>query len=293
MAPHVCWIFWISFLARGSWTRSLCLVALSVLSLSGCITEPITGRKKLHVIGEETANSMGAQAYQQMLTEAKVSGNPQQNGMLLRVGRRISMVTDNRMAAEGRQLYQWEFKVIDDPNTVNAFALPGGKVAFYSGIFPIAQSEAGIAVVMGHEVGHAYAQHGAARMSEEVVAKFGFSAIDLWLGGDRASESSKWTLAALGLGYQVGVKLPFSRDDESAADQIGLTLMAEAGYDPREALAFWQRMEAASGGQGPPQFLSTHPSHASRIERIKQLLPNAIQIYEGSNVSPAINPARK
>jgi predicted Zn-dependent protease len=129
-------------------------------------------------------------------------------------------------------------------------------------------------------------------MSQEVVAKFGFSALDLWLGGDRVSESSKWTLAALGLGYQVGIQLPFSRDDESAADQIGLTLMAEAGYDPRAAVAFWERMEA-SGGKGPPEFLSTHPSHATRIERIKQLLPKAIEVYEKSKGNPAVNQARR
>ena len=268
--------------------RMLRLTLFCLCALSGCVTEPITGRKHFDVIPEGTANSMGVQAYQQLLTEAKLSTDPRQNDLLQRVGRRISMVTDNRMASEGRPLYQWEFKVIDNPKTVNAFALPGGKVAFYSGIFPITQNEAGIAVVMGHEVGHAYAQHGRARMSQEVVAKFGFSAIELFLGGDRASDSSKLAIAALGLGYQVGVELPFSRGDESAADEIGLTLMAEAGYDPRDGVAFWERMEAASGGQGPPEFLSTHPSHASRIQRIKQLLPRAILTYEKSRGNPAV-----
>jgi len=260
--------------------------ALLLLSgiLPACITEPITGRSQLApVVSEAAANDMGIQAFQQILGEAQLGADASQNALVEKVGRRIAAVTDKRMADAGREPYAWEFKVIDEPETVNAFALPGGKVAFYTGILPITKTEVGLAVVMGHEIGHVYGEHGRHRVSNNAVAQFGLGAVEVALAsGDVSSGTSKYTIAALGLGYQLGVQLPFSRGDESAADHIGLILMAEAGYDPREAVAFWQRMAAASGGGQPAEFLSTHPSHDTRIEDLENLLPEAIAIYEKS-----------
>lgn len=257
------------------------LVALALVAGPGCMTEPMTGRRSLALLSEGEANAMGAQAYTQMLGEARLSTNAAEVAMVERVGRRIAEVTDARLRKEGREPYQWEFKVIDDPQTVNAFALPGGKVAVYTGILPVAKTDDGLAVVMGHEVAHAYAQHGRKRVSESVLAQFGFSAVDIFLGGDEKSESSQLILGALGLGYQLGVELPFSRGDESSADEIGLMLMAEAGYDPREAPKFWDRM-AAAGGVGTAEFLSTHPSPENRVERLEELLPAAMPVYEAA-----------
>jgi len=259
---------------------------LSSFLLSGCVTEPETGRHQLILISDAQANQMGVQAFQEVLSQAKVSTDPQYNALVERVGRRIARVTDAHMAEQGRELFQWEFKVIDDPKTANAFALPGGKVCVYTGILPITEDETGLAVVLGHEIGHAYARHGAKRVSEGIVAQFGLGAVDSFLGGDKASDSSKLIMAALGVGYQVGVQLRFSRGDESAADDIGLMLMAEAGYDPRAAVPFWERMQAA-GGKAPPEWLSSHPAEATRIQEIKDLLPKAMQRYQRSGVTPA------
>ncbi len=197
------------------------------------------------------------------------------------------------MHDDGQDAYAWEFKLVDAPDVVNAFALPGGKVAFYTGILPVCRDETGIAVVMGHEIGHAYGQHGRARVSQQIVAQAGMAAVMVALEGDEPSETSQLAMAALGVGYQVGIALPFSRDDESAADHIGLILMAEAGYDPREAVDFWKRMAAASGGGGPPEFLSTHPSPDTRVERLEELMPEALVIYERTKgVARRLSPHR-
>lgn len=256
--------------------------------LVGCATEPVTGRSQFFLIGESETNAMGAQAFQQMMSESKVSTNADWNATVLEIGQRIAAVTDERMKEEGKEPFQWEFKVVDEPKTVNAFCLPGGKVAFYTGILPICQNKNGIAVVMGHEVAHAYAQHGRSRMSTQLLGQVGLAAGSIAL--DSVLEDPQMAqigAAALGAGYTVGVELPFSRDDESAADQIGLTLMAEAGYDPREAVAFWGRMAEASGGQEGPSFLSTHPGPGDRIQRLKELMPEAMKIYEARKRTPS------
>ncbi|RME73589.1 MAG: M48 family peptidase, partial [Planctomycetota bacterium] len=173
--------------------------------------------------------------------------------------------------------YDWEFRVIDAPDTVNAFCLPGGKVAFYTGILPICQNEAGVAVVMGHEVAHALARHGAERISQSLVLNLGIAAISAAASKD--PETREEIAAALGVGTALTIALPFSRKQESEADYIGLMLMAKAGYDPREAPKFWKRMEAASNGEQPPEFLSTHPSHERRIEDLEDAMPEAMEYY--------------
>jgi predicted Zn-dependent protease len=190
------------------------------------------------------------------------------------------------MAAEGRDLFAWEIRVIDDPKTINAFALPAGKMAVYTGILPVARDDGGLAVVLGHEVGHAYAQHGRKRISEGVLEQLTLEVAQAALEGQVSPEVQGLIIAGLGIGLSLGVELPFSRDDESAADEIGLILMAEAGYDPREAVGFWERMEAAAG-EGPPQFLSTHPSPENRIARLKKLMPKALAVYRAGRSTGA------
>jgi predicted Zn-dependent protease len=171
--------------------RGILLSVLVPLLLAGCAVEPITGRRTFALLSEGEANTMGAQAYQQLMGEAKLGGTAAENALVLGVGRRIAKVTDTRLASEGREVYQWEFKVIDDPQTANAFALPGGKVAVYTGILPITKDENGLAVVLAHEIAHAYAQHGKKRMSEQVLSKVSLETVQTALGGDQASET-RW-----------------------------------------------------------------------------------------------------
>ena len=257
---------------------------LSGLLLASCATEPVTGRRTLSLVSEGQANQMGLQAYDQILAESQLSKDVAANRMVRNVGERIARIVDARMKEGGREPFEWQFNVIAEP-TVNAFCLPGGKVAFYEGILPICETETGIAVVMGHEVAHAWQNHGAKRVSEQMLAKGVMTAAALVLGGGEGGEGgalSNGTLAALGLGTQLG-GLAFGRKDESAADHAGLMIMAEAGYDPREAVAFWSRMaEMTGGGGGQPEFLSTHPGHETRIQDLQKLMPEALAIYEKS-----------
>jgi predicted Zn-dependent protease len=266
--------------ARLAGTLLVCALA------AGCATEPVTGRWQFLAFPEGQLNEMGALSYQEALGQVALSKDSQANALVERVGRRIALVADRRLRAEGREVYAWEFKVVEAPETVNAFALPGGKVAFYTGILPICQGEAGVAAVMGHEVAHAYAQHGNERVSRATAAAATIEAAAIALGSGETTKESTFVLAALGLGYQVGVELPFSRTEESSADHIGLILMAEAGYDPREAVAFWERMRAAGGADGTPEFLRTHPTHETRIRQLEEWLPEAVAVYaEGRGIA--------
>lgn len=234
---------------------------------SGCATVPETGRSQLLLFPDSQMTALGLQAYEEILKKEKVSTDPEANALVRRVGERIAV-------ASGKD-YEWRFTVIDAPKTINAFALPGGKVAVYTGILPVTQDEAGLAVVMGHEVAHATARHGAERMSQSTLLQ------GLALGGGVAlgggdPEKSRAIYGALGVGAAVGVVLPFSRKQESEADRIGLRYMARAGYDPEAAIPFWERMDAAARGkQRPPEFLSTHPSGETRIRQIREWLPEA------------------
>jgi metalloendopeptidase OMA1, mitochondrial len=237
-------------------------------ALAACETVPITGRSQLNFIDDEQAAQLGEQAFQQIKAKERISRDPAANAVVQRVGQRIA-------AASGIK-QNWEFVVFDSPQ-VNAFALPGGKVGVYTGMLPVAGDEAGLAAVMGHEVGHVLANHAAERISRSQLVEAGAGAAALILGG--SNPAAQQSLAALlGAGAAVGLELPFSRDQEYEADRIGLTLMAKAGYDPRAAIPFWQRMAAASRG-GPPEFLSTHPGEENRIARIRELLPEAQAVY--------------
>ena len=250
-------------------------VFLAVVALVGCAVVPYTRRSQLILISPDEENKLGAQAYQQVLSKGHIEKRAAVTEPVEDVGRRLARAAD-------RPEYRWQFTVIDDPKQQNAFALPGGKVAVYTGILPIAQTTGGLAVVLGHEIGHVVARHGAERISQGLVTQAGGSLLGAVLGGGPGTNT---ILAAYGLGAQLGVLLPYSRTQESEADHIGLFLMARAGYDPREALAFWKRMEGA-GGANPPEFLSTHPSHGTREQQIAAWLPEALRYFDASARAP-------
>ena len=262
---------------------TMCCLLVGGMSLVGCETNPYTGRKQLLMtsIGQEV--QMGAQAYNQVKSDPKMrpSQDPREIEPVKRVAARIVEAAKRSKYAEMAQQFQWEVTVIKDDQTANAFALPGGKMAVYTGIFPMAKTEAGLAAVMGHEVVHALARHGAERMSQgqltNTMLQVAGAAIGLSGGNPMLGQA---TMAALGAGAQVGVLLPFSRKHESEADYVGILLAADAGYDPRESVALWERMGQASGGGGQSEFLSTHPSHDTRIEQLKEWMPEAMAIYQ-------------
>jgi len=267
-------------------TMTICVLAFVI----GCETNPYTGRSQLLMTSVSEEMQMGAQAYDQVKSDPKMkaSQDPREIEPVKRVAARIVEAAKRSKYAEMANQFQWEVTVIKDDKTANAFALPGGKMAVYTGIFPIAKTEAGLAAVMGHEVVHALARHGAERMSQGQLANAGLqvagAAVGVAGGGGLVSQA---TMAALGVGTQVGVLLPFSRKHESEADYIGILLAADAGYDPRESVALWERMGQASGGTGPAEFMSTHPSHGTRIEQLKKWMPEAMAIYQSKQPIPA------
>jgi len=269
---------------------TICCFLLSGIGLVGCETNPYTGRKQLLMTSISQEMQMGAQAYNQVRSDPKMkaSQDPREIEPVKRVAARIVEAAKRSKYAEMAQQFQWEVTVIKDDKTANAFALPGGKMAVYTGIFPMAKTEAGLAAVMGHEVVHALARHGAERMSQGQVAntllQVAGAAIGLSGGNPMLGQA---TMAALGAGAQVGVLLPFSRKHESEADYVGILLAADAGYDPRESVALWERMAQASGGGGPAEFLSTHPGHGTRIDQLKEWMPEAMAIYQKRAPMPA------
>ena len=255
---------------------------LLVFALTGCITVPETGRKGLAVYTDAQISQLAASSFGEMKRTARVSNDYQLNQRLQRVGERIVQSAIERGAALPPP-YTWEFVVFADDQK-NAFAMPGGKVGFYTGILDLFASDDELAVVMGHEVAHVAAQHGNQRMSTQSALAVG----GMLLGYATREEDQRkraQLMAAYGLGAQVGVALPFSRRDETEADEIGLIYMANAGYDPRAALDFWQKMAADKGAQ-PPQFLSTHPSDSTRMYRLRKLIPKALEIYHLKTLSP-------
>jgi predicted Zn-dependent protease len=251
---------------------------LVVLVLLGCTTVPYTNRSRLMVMSESEDIALGLEAYKQILAEEKISKDAAANRMVRRVGEAIAAVAE-------KPEFQWEFAVIDDPKTVNAFALPGGKVAVYTGLFPVAKDEGGLATVMGHEVAHALARHGAERMSQNMAIQTVGLALAIGTSGQSAGVQQA-VMQAYGLGAQVGVALPFSREMESEADHIGIILMAKAGYDPAVSVQLWERMAALERGDRPPEFLSTHPSSDTRIAQLREWIPEAMRYYELATPRP-------
>lgn len=246
-----------------------------------CSTVPLTGRKSLNLIPAGEMLSMSYQQYGDFLKTNQLSTNQEQTAMVKRVGGRIQNAVERYFAGKGLtgQLkdYRWEANLVESKE-VNAWCMPGGKIVVYTGILPVTQTEAGLAVVMGHEVAHAVAEHGNERMSQGLLAQLGAAGLSVALQNKPAETKNLW-MQAYSVGAQYGALLPFSRTQESEADEIGLTFMAMAGYDPNEAVSFWQRMSQKSGGNAPPEFMSTHPSDATRIADIQKHIPEALKYY--------------
>jgi predicted Zn-dependent protease len=243
----------------------------ALVTVAACATVPGTGRYQLLLLSEGQETQMGLDAYRQILKKSKLSTDPVATEQVKRVGGRIAEAT-------GRTDYQWEFNLIEDKQA-NAFCLPGGKVAVYTGLLPITAGDARLAAVLGHEVAHAIARHGGERVSQGLLVQVGLAATQVALARNDPAAVRQVT-ALLGAGATVGLILPWSRTQESEADHLGLILMAKAGYDPHAAVDLWKRMaEAAKGRERPPEFLSTHPSEATRIRQIEGWIPEAMQYY--------------
>jgi predicted Zn-dependent protease len=267
-------------LKQSTWTVKsfyrLSIALVSVFLFIHCYQAPVTGRSQLILLPTQQVDQMGVTAFQEVVKKEGVSNNPRYNEALRRVASRITRVSDTPN-------YNWEYRVIDDDDTINAFALPGGKIGVYTGILPIAKNDAGLATVLAHEVGHVAAHHGAERLSAGILAELGAAGLGVALSNKDPGVVNA-VMQAFGLGVTVGGILPFSRNQESEADRIGLIYMARAGYDPRESIGFWQRMaDATKNKPRPPQFLSTHPGSGTRITNLQKWMPEAMYYYERSN----------
>src|ERR1041385_2586767 len=248
-------------------------VGISV-TLVACSTAPVTGRRQLSLVSAGQEAQLGLTEFEKLKQDTPISRDPAANALLQKVGKRIAAAAGNDLPNA-----QWEF-VVFESKEANAFCLPGGKIGVYTGLLPIAKDDAGLATVLGHEVAHAAAHHGAERMSQQMVLQAGGEAFSAGVAKYDPKLQAIAT-AAYGVGTQVGIELPFSRKDESEADHIGLVYMARAGYNPEEALAFWQRFATAIGSEGgTPSFLRTHPLTEARITQLKQEMAQARAEYE-------------
>lgn len=261
--------------------KTICLVLVASFAIS-CATVPLTGRRQLSLVDETEIQQQASLAYREFLgdSKTKVLTNTAQAKQVQQVGSKIASAVTRFLNENGfgdQYDFNWEFSLIDE-STINAWCMPGGKVAIYTGILPVTQNEAGLATVMGHEIAHAIAKHSGERMSQQIAAQLGEAAV-----GVATAERSNTTRAVINTAYGLGGQLAllnYSRNQELEADRLGLVFMAMAGYDPKEAIGFWERMaQAKQGGQAPPEFLSTHPSDARRINSIGKLIPEAMQYY--------------
>ena len=257
-------------------------ILLTLILLIGCATVPLTGRKQVSFISNSEILPLSYASYKDVLKESKLSTNQKEVNMIKNVGAKIQSAVEDFMAknkmSDHLKGYAWEFNLIKNDKTVNAWCMPGGKVAFYTGILPVCQDEKGVAVVMGHEVAHAIANHGRERMSQQMMQQLGGVAVAVAVK-DEPEEMQAIYNTAYAIGSTYGAMLPYSRLHESEADKLGLIFMAMAGYDPHEAPIFWERM-AKTGGQQPPEFLSTHPSHEHRINELNSYMPTAMKYYK-------------
>lgn len=254
---------------------------VGTLLLGACATDVMTGKSTMALVSNKQINSAASEQYAQVLRESTVVKGTPDAEMLSRVGWNLVRAAEKLVAAQGSPNhfadYQWAFTLIESKD-INAWAMPGGRIAFYTGILPVTKNESGIAVVMGHEIAHAILNHGQQRMSAELIQQAGLAGASMALGGTGMSaQMQSLSMTAFGVGSNIFGTLPFSRKHEDEADLLGLKLMAIAGYDPYEAPAFWERMNALSGGGGGPAFLSTHPSHENRIKNLKSSIPAAKQ----------------
>jgi predicted Zn-dependent protease len=258
--------------------KKVCVLTAVLLLFLGCTANPLTGKKTMAFVPNASLFPSSFAQYNEFLSENTVVSRTADSAMVERVGAKLAEAAKKWLAAEGNESYlddyQWEYKLVKD-DTVNAWCMPGGKIVVYTGILPITQTETGLAVVLGHEISHALLNHGQQRMSGSVLQQLG--AVGLAVGLELAgvsSDAQALARLAYGIGSEVGGALPFSRSHESEADQYGVILMAIAGYNPDEAVPFWERM-AANGGAGFPEFLSTHPSGNTRIKKLQGWVPGA------------------
>jgi len=260
------------------------LVKVSFFSLflifQACSTVPLIGRKQVILLPESNMVEMSLTNYDQFLKENKLSTNKEQTDIIKRVGARMSVAVEKYLRENGFQDriadFKWEFNLVESKE-MNAWCMPGGKVVFYTGIMPVTKNDAGVAVVMGHEIGHAVARHGNERMSQQMLVQFGDMALTEAIK-TKPNETQAIFQSVYGLGAQYGVMLPYSRQQEYEGDKLGLIFMAMAGYDPKESISFWERMAASSTAK-MPQFLSTHPLEQNRIDAIKNFMPEAMKYY--------------
>lgn len=262
-------------------TLIISILLFAFVSIS-CSSVPITGRKQLNIIPDSEMLSMSFQQYSEFIKGSKLSADANNTAMVKRVGQNVQKAVEkyfeqNNMS-DRLKGYNWEFNLVES-SEINAWCMPGGKVVVYTGILPLTKSEEGLAVVLGHEIAHAIAEHGNERMSQILLTQLGGVALSEALSSQPQQTRDLW-LGVYGLGAQVGVLLPYSRTHESEADKLGLIFMSMAGYDPNTAVEFWERMAAQKQGQAPPEFLSTHPSDRTRIEDIKKNLPEALKYYK-------------
>jgi predicted Zn-dependent protease len=260
-----------------------------------CSSVPITGRKQLSLVSDQEVLSLSLQEYNDYIKTAKKSTDKNATALVEKVGKSIANAVElyykSVNAEDLLKDYAWEFNLIDDAQ-VNAFCMPGGKIVVYSGILPVTQDETGLAVVLGHEVAHAVAKHANERMSQQVLAQYGAEALN-GLSGKSSEATKSIAQQVYGLGAQYGVLLPFGRKQETEADHLGLIFMAIAGYNPQAAVPFWERM--SQSGSSVPEFMSTHPSDATRVSNITKELPEALEVYKGvwgnypSGNTPAVN----
>ena len=264
--------------------KNIFALLISACLLAGCALNLVTGRNQLSLVQESELQLMATDQYKTFLTENKVlnSATSRDASTVDRVGARIANAIKKYYDSEGKpsvlEGYSWEFNTVNSKE-INAWCMPGGKVVVYTGLLPVTQNETALAIVMGHEIAHSVAKHGNERMSQAMVQQMGGMALEVALA-QKPQETKDLFLTTYGIGSEVGAMLPWSRQQETEADQYGLIFAAMAGYDPREAIPFWQRMSTAGGGS-PPEFLSTHPSDETRLRKLKQFIPEALKYYNG------------
>lgn len=274
-----------SFFERVMMKQNLITLSITILTfivLQSCSTVPLTGRSQLNMIPSSEMLSMSFQQYDQFLKENKLSTNQTEVNLVKNTGVKIQHAVERYMKennlSDRLNGYKWEFNLVED-DQVNAWCMPGGKVVVYTGILPVTKDEAGLAVVMGHEIAHAIAEHGNERMSQQLLQQVGAVGLMVAMKEEPAQTQALW-LSVYGVGTTVGIMLPYSRTQESEADHLGLIFMAMAGYDPHAAPEFWKRMAASKQGGQPPEFLSTHPSDQTRINDITSWIPEAMKYYK-------------
>lgn len=257
------------------------MAIVTLLIIQSCGSVPFTGRRQLSLVSNEQVLALSLQQYKEYISTAPVERNSANAEMVKRVGSRIATAVETFYKSNGFESelkdYNWEFNLVKD-QSVNAFAMPGGKIVVYEGLLPVTQTEEGLAVVVGHEVAHVIAQHSSERMSQQMALQYGGSIAGGLLG---TSVGAQLGQQVFGIGAQLGVMLPYARKQEYEADEIGLIVMALAGYNPEVAVSFWSRMAQSSGGASVPAMLSTHPTDQKRIDNIKKVLPRAMEYYQG------------